>query len=152
MEVYRKPINTFVASFLGSPPMNLLKTRLEKAHEGHRFLRLGTKSISLPERWFPSSMETPREVIFGIRPEDIFLPGSPPSYAIPLEVEMEVTGVETLGAETVLILKPDDLEQRVTARVGRDVKTHRGDRIKLIFDLSSALLFDPETSHVIEDR
>jgi ABC-type sugar transport system ATPase subunit len=30
MEVYRKPINTFVASFLGSPPMNLLKTKLRK--------------------------------------------------------------------------------------------------------------------------
>jgi multiple sugar transport system ATP-binding protein len=152
MEVYRKPINTFVASFLGSPPMNLLKTRLEKAPEGQRFLQLGTKSISLPEKWFSSTMEIPREVIFGIRPEDIFLPGSAPSYAIPAEVEMEVTAVETLGAETVLILKPDDLEQKVTARVGRDVRTHRGERIKLIFDLSSALLFDPETSHVIEDR
>lgn len=98
------------------------------------------------------AMEIPREVVFGIRPEDIFLPGSAPSYAIPAEVEMEVTAVETLGAETVLILKPDDLEQRVTARVGRDVRTHRGEKIKLIFDLSSALLFDPETTHIIEDR
>jgi hypothetical protein len=64
---------------------------------------------------------------------------------------MEVTAVETLGAETVLILKPDDLEQRMTARVGRDVTTHRGER-QLIFDLSSALLFNPDSTEVIVER
>ncbi len=152
MEVYRRPINTFVAGFLGSPPMNLLQSTLLKDPEGRRLLRLGTKVIPVPVQWYPRVNETPREVIFGIRPEDIFLPGSAPSYAIPAEVEMEVTGVETLGAETVLILKPDDTDQKLTARVGRDVKTKRGERIRLVFDLGSALLFDAKTTQVILER
>ena len=149
MEVYRRPINTFVASFLGSPPMNLIRSRLEKSSGGRYLLQLGKKSVSLPEGWPSVALKIPQEMIFGIRPEDIFLPGSVPSYALPVEMEMEVTAVETLGAETVLILKPDDLDQKVTARVGRDVKAQRGEKIKLILDLSSSLLFDPETTSVI---
>lgn len=150
MEVYRKPINTFVASFLGSPPMNLVKATLEKNSTGQSILRLGTKTLPLPEKWPLPRLPFPCDVIFGIRPEDIFLPNTIPSTAIPLEVEMEVIGIETLGAETILILKPDNTEQKIMARVGRDVKSNRGEAIKLIFDLSSALLFDPKNMMVIE--
>lgn len=152
LEVYRKPVNTFVANFLGSPPMNLIRAKIERSTGGIRQLHLGAKSIPLPEGWPPLAIEFPPEVIFGIRPEDIFLPGGIPSYAIPLEVEMKVTAVETLGAETVLILKTDELDQKVTSRVGRDVKTHRGESIKVVIDLSSALLFNPETTEVIKER
>jgi multiple sugar transport system ATP-binding protein len=152
MDVYRRPANTFVAGFLGSPPMNLLKARLEKDPGNKLLLKLGKQAVLFPAEWLPNAEEVPQEIVFGIRPEDIFLPASLPSYAIPAEVEMEVMAVETLGAETVLIMKNDDLDQKFTARVGRDAKAHRGERIKIILDLSSALLFDPETTQVIIKR
>jgi multiple sugar transport system ATP-binding protein len=151
-EVYRRPVNTFVASFLGSPPMNLVHARLERGLDGKPLLRLGRQSIPIPERWLSDAEKARQEVIFGIRPEDIFLRGSVPSYASTAGLQMEVVAVEPLGAETVLILKTDEIDQKVTARVGRDVGAKKGEKIEVQIDLGSALLFDPETSHVIEDR
>jgi len=48
---------------------------------------------------------------------------------------MEVTAIEPLGAETVLIMKIGGIDQKVTARVGREAKAQRGERIKLGIDL-----------------
>lgn len=150
-EVYRRPVDTFVASFLGSPPMNLIQARMERDLTGKPSLRIGKQSIPIPERWLSEVEKGRQKVIFGIRPEDIFLPGAAPSYASPAGLQMEVLAVEPLGAETVLILKIDEIDQRVTARVSRDVGTKRGERIEVQMDLGSAILFDPDTSHVIED-
>jgi multiple sugar transport system ATP-binding protein len=150
MDVYRKPINTFVASFLGSPPMNLIKAKLENNLQGNPVIRIGHKSIPLLEQWLPPPSKIPCDIIFGIRPEDVFLPDSAPLYIHPIEVEMEVIGIETLGAETILILKFfNSDEEKVTARVGRYVRTNRGEKIKLIFDLKSVILFDPITTKAI---
>ena len=152
LEVYRRPSNTFVAAFLGSPSMNLLKARWEGGTKGQRRLRLGNQVIEIPGHRFPGRGADPEEVIFGIRPEDIFLPDSSPSYATPVAVEMEVRAIETLGAETVLILGIEGIDQRITARVGREAKAQRGERIRLGVDLGSALLFDPVTTQAIENQ
>src|SRR5262245_24301929 len=62
LEVYRQPANTFVASFLGNPPMNLLKATVTDAPDG-RTLRVGTALLALPaERMRPLRPNT--DVIF----------------------------------------------------------------------------------------
>jgi multiple sugar transport system ATP-binding protein len=132
--------------------MNLIQARMERDLTGKPSLRIGKQSIPIPERWFSEVEKGRQNVIFGIRPEDMFLPGSVPSYASAAGLQMEVLAVEPLGAETVLILKIDEIDQKVTARVGRDVGIRRGERIEVQLDLGSAILFDPETSQVIEDR
>jgi multiple sugar transport system ATP-binding protein len=148
LKVYRRPRNTFVAAFLGSPPMNLLGAKLERGGDGKRRLKIGDQNMELPDSWYPRETD-PKETLFGIRPEDIFLPDSVPSYATPATIEMEVTAIEPLGAETVLIMKIGGIDQKITARVGREAKVSRGERIRLGLDLGSALLFDPKTTDAI---
>jgi multiple sugar transport system ATP-binding protein len=144
MEVYRQPANTFVAGFLGSPPMNLLRARVEGS-----ILKIGRQTIPLAEARYPVLGGNPREVVFGIRPEDIFLPGTAPAHVSPVSVQSEVLGVETLGAETILILKIEEVVEKVTARVGREAGACRGERVEIKLDMGSALLFNPETTQVM---
>src|ERR1044071_8542997 len=93
LEVYRRPANTFVASFLGNPPMNLMPAVVADDPDG-RTLRIGAWSLALPaDRMPPLPPNT--SVIFGIRPEKIS--GTPQAGGTP--VQAEVVQVEPLGAE-----------------------------------------------------
>jgi multiple sugar transport system ATP-binding protein len=148
MEVYRRPANIFVAGFLGSPPMNLLPANWEPgAPDG--VLRIGAQTIDVPAAWNNSPADHPQEVIFGIRPEDLFLPGQAQSGHAIAELDLEVSGVEALGAETVLIFKIAGLDQAIFVKADRFAQAHRGDRIRVRADLSAARLFDPLSKQVI---
>ena len=87
-EVYHRPATTFVAGFIGSPPMNLLRGR----SDGARFA-VGDQSLALPE-------PAPRggELILGIRPEHLALGGDGASQGWPMRVE----ALEMLGAERLV--------------------------------------------------
>src|SRR6186997_2297919 len=69
LEVYRRPANTFVASFLGNPPMNLLKAVVADDPSG-RGIRIGSLPLTLPSDRMPP-LRPGTDVIFGIRPEKI---------------------------------------------------------------------------------
>ncbi|HJV96515.1 MAG TPA: sn-glycerol-3-phosphate import ATP-binding protein UgpC [Albitalea sp.] len=86
-EVYQRPATTFVAGFIGSPPMNLLRGRADGAH-----LRIDGHTLALPE-------PAPRsgDLILGVRPEHITL-GAPDSSLCNIEVDM----IEMLGAERLV--------------------------------------------------
>jgi sn-glycerol 3-phosphate transport system ATP-binding protein len=88
-EVYERPASTFVASFIGSPPMNLI----EGTVSGNQFmLDMGTKSMALP---LPGGTAAPmQKVVLGIRPEHM----STTASGWTLNVEM----VEMLGAERLV--------------------------------------------------
>jgi len=148
MEVYRRPANTFVAGFLGSPPMNLLPASLERA-AARRLLRIGTQAISVPTEWEALLAGRSQEVVFGIRPEDLFLPGQVQNSATIADLDMEVSGVEALGAETVLIFKIEGLDQTLFVKADRFAKARRGDRVRVKADLSAVRLFDPHSQQVI---
>ncbi|HVM81203.1 MAG TPA: sn-glycerol-3-phosphate ABC transporter ATP-binding protein UgpC [Stellaceae bacterium] len=146
LEVYRRPVDTFVARFLGNPPMNLLTA--EAARDGARILlRLGGATIALdglsPERMPPS---LPREVVLGIRPEDIY-ESAPSAGASP--VPARVLAVEPLGAETLILLTIDGTSEEITARVGRDTSLRPGERTSISLSRSAIQLFDPATTRVI---
>jgi len=152
MEVYRRPANTFVAGFLGSPPMNLLPANLETDNPNRSLLGLGTQTIEVPPEWNNLLKGRKGEVIFGIRPEDLFLPGQAQSGNTVAELEMEVSGVEALGAETVLIFKIAGLDETIFVKADRFAKARRGDRIRVKADLAAARLFDPLSGQVIKEK
>ena len=152
MEVYRRPANTFVAGFLGSPPMNLLPANLEPDNTKRPLLGIGTQTINVPPEWDNLLKGRSGEVIFGIRPEDLFLPGQAQSGNTVAELDMEVSGVEALGAETVLIFKVSGLDQSIFVKADRFAKAHRGDRIRVKADLAAARLFDPHSKQVIAEK
>jgi multiple sugar transport system ATP-binding protein len=149
MEVYRRPVDSFVASFLGSPPMNLLPTAVTAREQADRpVLRLGAQSLVPPVAWRRALATDGGEVVLGIRPEDILLPGSGGGAGL-APLDARVVAIEHLGAETLLLLELDGLEMDVTARVGREAPVRHGERLQVSFDLAAAHLFDRASGRVL---
>ena len=139
LEVYRRPANTFVAGFLGNPPMNLIAATLDGGA-----LTLGASRLALS----PSLMAAARgarEVVFGIRPEDLAQAAPGPDV-----IATEVTTVEPLGAETIVTLRVDGTSQELNARLGRDARVEVGERVHLRPDLERARLFDAASGLALE--
>jgi multiple sugar transport system ATP-binding protein len=126
LEVYAHPADMFVASFLGSPPTNLIPGRFNSAA-----LQVGDARLRVPPR---NSLQN---VIFGIRPEDIRIDGAAP------DLHGEVLAVEPLGAETLLRVRLAGVANDVMVRGPRTVRAAVGERVPLAFDLAAAHLFDP---------
>ncbi len=138
LDVYRRPANTFVASFLGNPPMNLMPAVVSD-DPGGRTIRVGPWSLAVPaERMPPLPPNT--KVIFGIRPEKISAAGPAGGTAI----EAEIVQVEPLGAETIFASRIAGVEKPIFARVGPDVAVKVGERRRLGVDLSAAHVFDAD--------
>jgi multiple sugar transport system ATP-binding protein len=134
LEVYRRPANTFVASFLGNPPMNLMKATVTDA-AGGRSLRVGDWSCALDAETMPPQ-PSGTEVIFGIRPEKIGVPRGGAAT-----VTVEVVQVEPLGAETIFAARMAGVEKPIFARIGPDIPVKVGERRELGLDLSAAHAF-----------
>ncbi len=96
LEAYHRPANSFVASFLGTPAMNLI----EGAAKGGIFTA-GELSFALPEHL--AGRDGPG--IFGIRPEDVRILDNGDSGGSPGDVPCRVGGVEHLGSDTVYHLE-----------------------------------------------
>ncbi|HJT60431.1 MAG TPA: sn-glycerol-3-phosphate ABC transporter ATP-binding protein UgpC [Burkholderiales bacterium] len=131
LEVYARPADMFVASFLGSPPTNLIPGNFSAS-----VLHVGESALAVPRRG-------KEDVIFGIRPEDIRIDGSAP------HLHGEVLAVEPLGAETLLRVRLAGVPNDVMVRGPRTVRAAVGERVPLVFDLAAAHLFDPTSQQRI---
>ncbi len=136
LEVYRRPANTFVASFLGNPPMNLVKAVVTD-DPGGRSLRIGSLALTLPANRMPA-LRPGTDAIFGVRPEKI----SGVAREGLAKIEVEVIQVEPLGAETIFAGRIPGVDKPLFARVGPDIEVAVGERRALGIDLSAAHLFD----------
>src|SRR5439155_9802478 len=102
LEVYRNPADTFVAKFLGNPPMNLLQGRLE-AQDGRAMARFAGNAVALSSRTASSLVQhLGHDVIAGIRPEDLYETVPASAAAGIARLPARVVAVEPLGAETLL--------------------------------------------------
>jgi multiple sugar transport system ATP-binding protein len=149
LDVYRSPANTFVARFLGNPPMNLLDARCVKA-EGGTILMLGGIGLSLlgwPEETLRSYID--KALIIGIRPEDLYETDADIPGGSPLLLEVKVETVEYLGAETLLLLTLSQGGPPLVARIGRFTSARAGHWTKIALDTAALHLFDPKTGHAI---
>jgi ABC-type sugar transport system ATPase subunit len=145
LEVYRNPANTFVAGFLASPPMNLLEARVEGGDDGGLVVRHGALTLPVPSAYAAAyAAYRDRQVILGIRPEDMY--DRPVPETVP--VEATVVAVEALGPETVLVAAiPGGVE--VSARLGRAFAARLGATLPLHVDPRQIHLFDPATTQAI---
>jgi ABC-type sugar transport system ATPase subunit len=128
--------------------MNLLPAELARGAHGRLTLRIGRQTVNVPREW-DALMQGPSKAIFGIRPEDLFLQARSQGSESFAELELEVSGVEALGAETVMIFNLPGLDQTIFVKADRFAKAGRGDRLRVWADLSAARLFDPSTKEVI---
>jgi len=147
--LYDKPVNIFVAGFIGTPPMNFINGTLTK--EGaDMYFNFEEVRIKLPaEKANDPALEgyIGKEVVFGIRPEGLrddaaSLDAYPEST---LEAFVDVT--ELMGAEIYLYLKIG--ETNLTARVSNRSQSRAGDTVKIAFDTSRIHIFDKETERCI---
>ena len=143
--LYHKPCNLFVATFIGSPQMNIIEAKAVK--EGNTVsLVFGENKIALNETKGKAVIDAgliDSEVLMGIRPEDvhdeeIFISSSPESIVM---ANVEVT--EMLGSEVFLYLSIAD--SPVTARVDPRSKAKAGDKIKVAIDTNQIHIFDKAT-------
>ena len=150
MEVYRHPADTFVASFIGSPPMNLMEAGVT-ATDGRVAVTFAGTRMALPG-WPASSLESLRreQVLLGFRPEDIHL--APPPGKQTAAVTVTAEAVEPLGAETLMLLSLDGTGEEIIGRMDRDAYAVGGERLEVHFDLAEAHLFDPDTTRVLPGR
>ena len=148
LEVYRHPADTFVARFLGNPPMNLLPGKLELS-DGWPVARFAGAAVPLRREAASLASYAGRDVTIGIRPEDVYesTPLGSPEFFVRLPARL--VAVEPLGAETLLVLSLDDSGDELVARVGRDTALRSGDRHEVALDAAALHLFDPATTKAI---
>jgi multiple sugar transport system ATP-binding protein len=147
--LYNNPCNQFVAGFIGSPQMNFLTVKLVKKNNG-LFAEFGSDSIKIPEGKANRPELAPyigKEVVMGIRPEDIhdneaFLSTYPDATC---SAFVEVT--EMMGAETYLYLMIDGVQ--FTARVNQRSTAKINDTVKVGFDVNKLHFFDKDTEITI---
>ena len=145
-QIYNDPANLFVASFIGSPPMNFIPLRLQR-RDGRwtGLLDSGQDRIELPLSLEPG-LEEGRELIFGVRPEQIALGDGSAAHDLRTEVEvLEPTGPDTLVFVTVNQVK-------VCCRLAPDVAPAAGSGMSLRFDPARVLLFDAQSGERVAVR
>jgi ABC-type sugar transport system ATPase subunit len=130
-DVYSKPANTFVATFVGSPPMNLFAGRIEGAGDGRTFV---SPAVSLPVDRSFTAVPVDDPVTLGIRPEDIEL-----CSADRATVSGTVELVENIGAEDFISVSLG--EQRCMVRTAIHSAAREGERIHLRFPPEVVHLF-----------
>ncbi len=156
LELYNKPENVFVAGFIGSPPMNFFKGRLQKSATAAGLLEfIETNDKATPVRVTldaalsaKGAAYVGKEVIFGIRPEDVLdtATSASPNPAHTAEVKVEVS--EPMGAETYLYLATGSTN--FIARVRPTDRFDVGQSVKVTFKMEAAHLFDPATEQVLK--
>ena len=140
MEVYRRPVNQFVASFIGSPSMNFFDSTILSNGDG---LIIDAGSFRVPVPLTRQSAYQPyvgQDVIFGIRPTDISRSeaGKDEGDFAPVEGHVEV--VEPLGPEILLVVKC--CESSLLAMVDAEVEVEIGQTILLHFNMAKMHLFE----------
>jgi len=141
LEVYGKPATTFVAGFIGSPPMNLISGCI--AEGGKALATDGDVHVRLPEA--RASLEG-RDVLLGVRPEHFEI--CEPGAAL---LNPDIDFIELLGSDSLVYghLGADKSGARVAARLHTSVVAKEG-RLPLRFSAQHMHLFDPESGKRLE--
>jgi multiple sugar transport system ATP-binding protein len=147
VNLYENPTNKFVAGFIGSPPMNFLTGKITSQSGDFFFMDRGIKLRLLPQHHSKIAPYRDRDVIFGIRPEDIydkiFAQDARPEFTITATVDM----VEPMGSEIYLYLNAGN--NAFVARVSNQDTATVNQDLQVVFDMSKAHFFDPKTEEAI---
>jgi multiple sugar transport system ATP-binding protein len=142
-EIFTNPANTFVARFIGSPPMNLIEARIEP----QRGLVVGDLTLPLPAHLAALNAQGPRDVLLGIRPSAMSLVG-------PAGLAGQVMLVEHVGAESIVSVRLDNaktahkdegeaVDEVMVAESGYS-SLRAGQAVRISLDLGEAVLFAPD--------
>ena len=145
-KIYNKPSNTFVADFIGSPSMNLIKGNLKENSEKISFIASGS-NLEIPIKGYDFKDKanlSGKEVFFGIRPEHIFFKKlNQTDFEITLRADLS----EYIGHEQIMTF--DFANQELLAKFPSTIKIDLAKETTLYFDLTQTSLFDAKTEERI---
>ena len=140
--LFDHPVNAFVAGFIGSPAMNLLRMRVRSAEGGGVELeREDLRIIPPPRHARALGPYRDREIIVGLRPDALTDHRSSAEHAVKVPATVEV--VELLGSEAYCYAQVGG--QTLVARVAPSFDHAPGDHVSLWANLEAIHLFDPDT-------
>jgi multiple sugar transport system ATP-binding protein len=146
--LYDRPINKFVASFIGSPPMNFLNgviTHLDTKY----YFQNGPFKVRILEAMVPRiAPYENKEIVFGIRSEDIYDKLFTSEASLDNTVRATCEVVEPMGAEAYLYLRTGP--NTFIARVSGHVRPGVNQDIDLVFDMGKVHFFDKNTEQAID--
>ncbi len=143
--LYDAPCNMFVAGFIGSPQMNFIKADIIEKN-GQLYAQFGTALAPIEDGESRRSY-IGRQVVLGIRPEDMHSEDDLPECGRACVVEMQTELAELMGAE--IYLYGDIAGNRVTVRTPSKAGIRSGDTVRLALDCDKLHIFDAETEQVI---
>ena len=171
INLYDYPVNQFVAGFIGTPQMNFFTGKLVGT-KSKVYVQFGLEKVALPKDKvelivnLDKYLNTDKEIVFGIRPEDIHDDERMIKESGNPVIEVKVDVVEALGSETLLYCKTrseeteeegtiksivDDVSN-LTAKVDSRSTTKAGDTVKVALDIAHCHLFDKNTEITILAR
>jgi len=150
-DVYSKPSNIFVATFIGSPAMNILEATLI-ASKAKGVVKLNGSEIAIPKDMLGIMQEEfldekEHEICLGIRPEDLYV-SSPyliGEYSKP--IEMDVNICELLGSELIVYCNYNNVNVIFKTRADANIEPNQ--KVSVCMDLSKIHLFDKDTTRRI---
>jgi multiple sugar transport system ATP-binding protein len=150
IELYLHPVDKFVAGFIGSPPMNFIEGRIMS--EGEKLYFDGSDfRVLIGEKHLEALKEyKDKEIIFGIRPEDIYLLKYYGDKSPESRLEAMVDVVEPMGAEMYVYFRAG--ESRFVGRITVREYIKVGESIELVFDMSKVHFFDPGSEQTIGEN
>jgi multiple sugar transport system ATP-binding protein len=146
-EIYRRPKNTYVATFVGKPQMNLIEMAASHEH-GHLSAQGSDISLSWPEDGtLMRHRATATSIKLGIRAEHVRL--LPLFDDAPGSIVGEVTLIEPLGADTFVEVTTG--KTSVTLRVEPEIQPKLGERIRIALPAQSLHIFDAATGERVNE-
>jgi len=147
LNLYEKPSNLFVAGFIGSPAMNFVEATLAPRN-GALVVDCGSFAIEMPHDLAALAKDwTGKQVVFGIRPEDIqdvaFARDPNPAWVLRAMVEVH----EPLGSDVILYLSTGPTS--IVARVDAHSSARMGQPAEVVLDMRKMHLFEAETHKAI---
>jgi multiple sugar transport system ATP-binding protein len=145
--LYDRPDNLFVAGFIGSPAMNFFPAKLKK-DGGKIYVDSGDFAIAIPDK--KADLYAPyvdKNVVFGIRPENIHDPNFTPSGIHAEKVAVKVDVTELMGNEINIFFVSG--KNTFVGRIDPRSKFRTGDEVQAVFNMDNFHIFDAATEMAI---
>ena len=163
MNLYDHPVNLFVAGFIGTPQMNFFNGTLVGTKK-KVYVEFGSDKVLLPQEKvdlivnLEDYLNTGKEIVFGIRPEDIHSDELWTAKSKEMNIDIKVDVVEALGAETLLYCKTKSEYENITeersivedisniiAKIDSRHNIKKDDIVTVALDLAHCHIFDKDT-------
>ena len=150
-QVYRRPLNRFVAGFIGSPAMNMVNARLTRA-DGDLTVTFGEHSLVIGDEVLAARPALRAyeggEVVLGIRPEDLedaAFAAAAPGRTLTIVCTLR----EALGSEVLVHFAVEDESSAFIARVNQLTAARIGEPLQLVVDTTRLHFFEPASGLAI---